>query len=144
MLFSLQSVECSAAATNFMALIFVLSPFCCCSVTKVMSDSCGPLDCSPPGSSVHGISQARRLGWVAISFSSLSPASLGLQRCCVSLCFLLYLCPIPVATGEKQQVPRTSCSRLPVLTCLLALRDAPQTHPGICFLGPPLIPPVFS
>ena len=28
-----------------------------------------PMDCSPPGSSDHGISQARTLGWVAISFS---------------------------------------------------------------------------
>ena len=27
------------------------------------------MDCSPPGSSVHGISQAKILGWVAISFS---------------------------------------------------------------------------
>ena len=30
---------------------------------------CDPVDCSPPGSSVHGILQARILGWVAISFS---------------------------------------------------------------------------
>ena len=30
---------------------------------------CDPLDCSLPGSSVHGIFQARILGWVAISFS---------------------------------------------------------------------------
>jgi len=29
------------------------------------------MDCSPPGSSVHGIFQARILEWVAISFSSL-------------------------------------------------------------------------
>ena len=29
---------------------------------------CNPTDCSPPGSSVHGISQARVLEWVAISF----------------------------------------------------------------------------
>ena len=28
-----------------------------------------PMDCSPPGSSVHGISQARVLAWVAIAFS---------------------------------------------------------------------------
>ena len=28
-----------------------------------------PMDCSPPGSSVHGIFQARILEWVAISFS---------------------------------------------------------------------------
>ena len=32
---------------------------------------CDPMDCSPclPGSSVHGIFQARVLEWVAISFS---------------------------------------------------------------------------
>ena len=30
---------------------------------------CDPMDCSPPGSSVHGILQARTLEWVAISFS---------------------------------------------------------------------------
>ena len=30
---------------------------------------CDPMDCSPSGSSIHGILQARILGWVAISFS---------------------------------------------------------------------------
>ena len=30
---------------------------------------CNPMDCSLPGSSVHGIIQARILEWVAISFS---------------------------------------------------------------------------
>ena len=30
---------------------------------------CDPMDCSRPGSSVHGILQARILEWVAISFS---------------------------------------------------------------------------
>ena len=30
---------------------------------------CDPKDCSPPGSSVHGISQARTLEWVVISSS---------------------------------------------------------------------------
>ena len=34
-----------------------------------MSDSCYPTDCSPPGSSARGISQARILEWVAISFT---------------------------------------------------------------------------
>ena len=29
---------------------------------------CDPMDCSPPGSSVHGILQARILEWVAIPF----------------------------------------------------------------------------
>ena len=31
---------------------------------------CNPMDCSPSGSSVHGMLQARILEWVAISFSS--------------------------------------------------------------------------
>ena len=30
---------------------------------------CNPMDCSPPGSSVRGILQARVLEWVAIPFS---------------------------------------------------------------------------
>ena len=30
---------------------------------------CNPIDCSPPGPSVHGILQARTQEWVAISFS---------------------------------------------------------------------------
>ena len=36
---------------------------------KLMSESSYPMDHSLPGSSVHGISQARILEWVAISFS---------------------------------------------------------------------------
>ena len=36
-----------------------------------MSDYCDPMDYSPPGSSVHGILQARILEWIAISFSIL-------------------------------------------------------------------------
>ena len=35
---------------------------------SVVSGSLRPLDCSPPGSSVRGILQARTLEWVAISF----------------------------------------------------------------------------
>ena len=43
---------------------------------------CDPMDCSPPGSSVHGISQARVLEWVAIS-SSKGSSELR-NRTCVS------------------------------------------------------------
>ena len=38
-------------------------------VTQSCPTLCDPMDCSPPGSSVHGIFQARVLEWVAISFS---------------------------------------------------------------------------
>ena len=39
------------------------------SVTQSCLTLCDPVDCSPPGSSVPGIFQARMLEWVAISFS---------------------------------------------------------------------------
>ena len=32
---------------------------------------CNPVDCSLPGSFVHGILQARILEWIAISFSNI-------------------------------------------------------------------------
>ena len=43
-----------------------------CSVTQPCPTLCDPMDYSPPGSSVHGILQARILEWVAISFSKRS------------------------------------------------------------------------
>ena len=47
---------------------------CVCgfSVTKSYSTVCNPMDCSLPGSSVHGVSQARILEQVAIFFSRVS------------------------------------------------------------------------
>ena len=38
-------------------------------VSKLSATVCDPMDCSPPGSSVHEILQARVLGWIAILFS---------------------------------------------------------------------------
>ncbi|XDC86430.1 hypothetical protein R6Z07F_017603 [Ovis aries] len=38
-------------------------------VTQSCPTLCDPVDCSPPGSSLHGILRARILEWVAISFS---------------------------------------------------------------------------
>ena len=39
----------------------------CAKLLKLYLTLCNPTDCSPPGSSVHGILQARILEWVAIS-----------------------------------------------------------------------------
>ena len=44
-----------------------------CLATQPCPTLCDPMDCSPPGSSVRGISQARTLEWVAISLSRGSP-----------------------------------------------------------------------
>ena len=38
-------------------------------VAESCSTLCNSMDCSPPGSSVHGIFQARILEWDAIAFS---------------------------------------------------------------------------
>ena len=49
--------------------------FCClhsvrvCSVTQSCPTLCNPMDCVPPGPSVHGILQARTLEWAAVSSS---------------------------------------------------------------------------
>ena len=49
-------------------LTYILTYYGSDGFCQVISDSCDLVDCRPPGSSVHGISQARILEWVAISF----------------------------------------------------------------------------
>ena len=48
---------------------------------------CNPMGCSLPGSSVHGISQAVVLEWIAISFSRGSSQSRTQVSCIVDRCF---------------------------------------------------------
>ena len=48
--------------------------FCCSSVAKSCWTLFDPVDCSPPGFSVHGMSQARTLAWAA------TPSSSGASR----------------------------------------------------------------
>ena len=56
---------------------------CLCVLScSVVPDSCIPMDCSPLGSSVHGIFQARILKQVAVSYSRRS--SLHRNQTCVS------------------------------------------------------------
>ena len=38
----------------------------CAKLLQLCSALCHPMDCSPPGFSVHGILQARKLEWVAM------------------------------------------------------------------------------
>ena len=50
------------------------------SVAQECPTLCNPVDYSPPGSSVHGTSQARILEWLAISFSGIEPTSSALDE----------------------------------------------------------------
>ena len=56
---------------------------CICSIAQLCLTLCDPMDSSPPGSSVHGILQARILEWGAMPSSrgfsnpGIEPASLA-------------------------------------------------------------------
>ena len=71
------------------------SPFWCLHVCVVVAESCltlcDPMDCSSPGSSVHGILQARILEWVASPFSKRSsrPRDQTQVSCCRQIVYHL-------------------------------------------------------
>ena len=60
---------CSSMAQLGIFQVHVTFICCCYLVVQSCLTLCDPIDCSPTGSSVHGISQARILEWVAISSS---------------------------------------------------------------------------
>ena len=88
--------------------IFLRNPSCfygvsvCVLVAQLCLTLCDPMDCSPPGFSVHRILQARILEWVAISFSrgpsQREPAS---QVSCINSFFLLLEPPGKSAAAAK-------------------------------------------
>ena len=62
------SSVCSCAGTTRLESL----RFCTCMHAKSLPlflTLCDPMDCNPPGSSVHGIIQARILEWVSTSYS---------------------------------------------------------------------------
>ena len=50
----------------------ILFVFCVLLVTQLCLTLCDPMDHGPPGSSFHGVLQAKILGWVSIPFSRVS------------------------------------------------------------------------
>ena len=79
------SLDFSLMKKFFRCGIYIDTYCCCCLVAKSCLTVCDSMDSSLPGSSVHGISQARILEWIAISFSrrlldsGIEPAFLALQ-----------------------------------------------------------------
>ena len=83
-----------------------------CSVAWVMSDSCDPMDCSPipPGSSVHGILQAKNTGVGCHVFLLGIFPTQGLKPCLLSLLhgrWILY-CWV---TGESPNITTRSLKK---------------------------------
>ena len=85
----------------------LLTSSCCFSLPSCLT-LCDPMDCSPSGSSVHGISQARILEWVAVPSSrdlphpGIEPAS-------------------PASNALKADSLPTELSGKPWLKCLSAI-----------------------
>ena len=86
-------VTCTLWELRFSQLVLVpfvrsVGAVCSCSV---VSDSLRPPGCSPPGSSVHGILQARVLEWAALPSSrgSSRPRSRSRVSCIVGRFFIL-------------------------------------------------------
>ena len=78
---------------------------------------CYPMDCGPPGSSVHGILQARRLQWVASLYSS---GSSRLRN------------RIPVSSISGRCFHHLSHQGSPVfllVVCIISLFSVLQDHP---------------
>ena len=61
------------------------SPMCESEVAQLCPTPCDPMGCSLPGSSTHGIFQARVLEWGAIAFSDLETES-EVAQSCLTLC----------------------------------------------------------
>ena len=60
---------------NLKTDLLYLRDICVCSVAQSCVTLCDPTDCSLPGSSLHGIFQARILECIAISYSNLKDRS---------------------------------------------------------------------
>ena len=78
-----------------------------CSDAQLCLTLWDPLDCSPSGSSVHGVLLARILEWVAISFSrgssavGIEPVSSALQVDFILLRNLGHPCQVHICIQEK-------------------------------------------
>ena len=102
----------------------------CIQSCPTLCDPIDPIDGSPPGSSVHGVSQARILEWITISYFSGS-SDPGIEPCLLSPA---------LAGGFFTTTPPENPLLFPAAqqwgvseAILLSLRDhpfAPQTTPS--------------
>ena len=65
--------------SEFLIIIVITLYPLCVLVTQLCLTLCHPMECSPPGPSVHGLLQARVMEWVAIPFSRGSSLIQGLN-----------------------------------------------------------------
>ena len=118
---------------SLLRFLYILGDFTCvCMYAQLYLPLCDPMDCNPPGSSVHGIFQAKILEWIAISyFRGSSQPTDQTHVSCISCTDrqILYHCatweaPIyihdhQIVTGSSQSCTSTSNFSLILISCLL-------------------------
>jgi len=88
----LYSLQCSFFVLDVRKYAMHICIYCCCCfVANLCLTLCDSMHYSPPVSSVHGISWARILEWVAISFSRGLPDS-GIDPCLLLCWQIIYHC----------------------------------------------------
>ena len=120
---------------------YILIHCCSSSGAQPCSTLCDPVDCGPLGSSVHGISQARILRWVASSCSRRSfwPRD-QTCACCVSCTASRFFTTGPL--GKLYTLVLYCCSV--TQSCLThhgpqhARSPCPSPSPGVCWNSCPL------
>ena len=101
-----------------------MSLFCVFVLTQIRSVSqlcptlCDPMECNPPGSSVHGILQARVLEWVAISSSTLSHFRIFSSPAKDTLYQLAIICHSPSPQPWQSLICILSVSIMPIMDVL--------------------------
>ena len=108
-------------------------------VTQSCLTLCNPMDCSLPGSSVHGIFQAGVLEWVAISFSrrSSQPKDWTQVSCAVGRCFTIWATREVQKTEKSLQIKRQICRKTNLSPKSSWQAFTPQEEFISSFLSPP-------
>ena len=97
-------------------------------VTRLCSTLWDPTDCSLPGSSIHGILQARVLEWGAIAFSAYGYNYILFKLSSIQQPFQLNSSFLPKAVYLKSSLNYQVCLKLMSQTYLVSI----QTHRETC------------
>ena len=109
-------------------------------VAQLYLTLCDHMDCSLPGSSIHGIFQARVLEWVAISFSSFQMVSSRNSD--------IFVCLIQASLSSPHHFPKNQPHTQdhiqtvmaffsPIMTTVITIPQKP-IRSDFCSLAPPL------
>ena len=134
-------------AIEKVGFMHISAQICVCESISHILLFCNPMDCSLPGSSVHGVLQARILEWVAVSFSrGSSPSKYQTQVSALQADSFPYEPPgkpsvqmesvnfSPTPSSEHQVSWKSVPSKLQFLQCLTIIIKTPNK--ALCFLQP--------